>query len=437
MSWIYFTQPNIRQQGIATLLLTALMLSIALMVVGRSALITRYQLADVQQEIKRSQSFWKAEGELECLWTQERSAYAKETLPVQCQQVKHETRFLPPDKKLFTVTAGTTTLQKYYRLSLPDLSGVVKATSHLILTDNASFAPDPGHQLPDGRWACVVLRYKYDFSAPSVTTYHPEQLPYPLYRGFPSQTEQRCAGQYHTVASRAQAAKSDYLYTPTLSPFRDLFGVDVQQWFQVMSHPRIGRVPESLDNSVTGQFRYTDSSQLPVSRLNPDCATQIEDVISHGKMIIWVYGGCVLSDPDIQQINRVIQAKFPQQGIILLIQDGLVGIKSQHSLQGMLYQLVTPEHAAMLFREWASTSLQAELKKSLARLDPEQEITSEQVSYFQSGSFYPFGGLVLDAERRFALVQGSLDFRYRRDLLIKPLSLIRPTSWRGESWYEP
>jgi hypothetical protein len=68
---------------------------------------------------------------------------------------------------------------------------------------------------------------------------------------------------------------------------------------------------------------------------------------------------------------------------------------------------------------------------------PQADISPEQVSYFQFGSFYSAAGLVLDADRRFAVIQGRIDFHYRRDLLMKPLSLIRPAQWRGESWYEP
>jgi hypothetical protein len=425
------------QQGIATLLLTTLMLSLAFLVVGRSALVSRYQLRDVQDDVKSSQSFWLAEGELECLWTQEHSSYTGEQLPDECRNIKHESWLSAPHEKLLTVSVGSTTLQKRYALPLPDVSGVIKTTSHLVLTQNAMFAPDPGSSVSENHWRCMVLRYKYDFFAPSVTTYHPEQLPYQPYTGFPQRAGQQCTEQYHSVGRDAQHVRSDYRHDPELFPFKDLFGIDVSHWFLVMSHSGVGRVPESLDEPVTGEIRYSDASRLPVSHLNADCASQIRDVILRGKMIIWVYGGCVLSDLDIRQINQAVESEFPHHGIILVIQDGLVGINSNHPLQGMLYQLLTPEHTGMPFHNWGKTSLLAEIKQSLSQLSPLLDIDLGQVNYFQVGSFYPSAGLVLDADQHFAIIQGEIDFHYRRDLLMKALSQVRPASWLGASWYEP
>ncbi|SJN53453.1 hypothetical protein VR7878_00335 [Vibrio ruber DSM 16370] len=432
MMWCYLRN---RQQGAATLLLTALMISLMLIVVGRAAQLSRYQLTELQYETERRQSFWQAEGELECLWTQIRSVHAESALPSACQQIAHQIRSVSPREQQLTATVGTTTLQKRYRLPLPDSAATVKSSSRLILMKPASFAPDLARLHAAGDWQCIAVRYKYDFYAPSLTTYHPDQLPYPLYAGFPNDSG-RCHESYHSVALSAEHARSDYQHTPTLSPFRDLFGVAVQQWFQVMSNPQVGRIPASL-NEASGQIRYQNALELPHSQLNPECAAQIENLIRQGKMIIWVYGGCVLSDLDVQRINTAIQAKFSQQGIIVLIQDGLVGIESHHPLQGMLYQFISPRHANIEFQNWRETELQTALIQSLAQQRPQRNISPEQVSYFQLGSFYPAGGLVLDADRRFAVVQGHVDFHYRRDLLIKPLSLIRPAKWRGESWYEP
>ncbi|WP_059120219.1 hypothetical protein [Vibrio sp. MEBiC08052] len=434
MKWFCLGQSSIRQRGAATLLLTTLMVSLMLIVVGRATLLSRYQLAEVQHEIERRQSFWLAEGELECLWTQVRSVQAGESLPSACQQIAHQVRWASPRDRQLTATVGTTTLHKRYRLPLPDSAGVVKTSSRLMLMKHAAFAPDLARLSTENGWECIALRYKYDVYAPSLTTYHPDQLPYRLYQGFPSDSG-RCAESYHSVDLSAKSARSDYQYSPTLSPFRDLFGVAVQDWFQVMSNPQVGRIPASL-NEASGQIRYQNALELPHSQLNPECASQIEDLIWQGKMIIWVYGGCVLSDLDIQRINVAIQAQFSQQGIIVLIQDGLVGIESHHPLQGMLYQFISPQHANMVFQGWADTGLQAALIKSLAQA-PQYNISPEQVSYFQLGSFYPAGGLVLDADKRFAVVQGRIDFHYRRDLMSKPLSLIRPAEWRGESWHEP
>ncbi|WP_157634996.1 hypothetical protein [Vibrio rhizosphaerae] len=435
MMYLYAGRTLIRQRGAATLLLTTLMVSLMLIVAGRAALLSRYQLAEVQHDIERRQSFWLAEGGLECLWAQVRSNQAGQTLPSACQPIEHQIQWISPREQQLTVTVGKTTLQKRYRLPLPDMAGSVKTTSRLILTQPAAFAPDVARFNLSGDWACIALRYKYDFYAPSVTTYHPDQLPYLLYSGFPVHSG-RCAASYHSVELPAKSAQSDYQYTPGLSPFQDLFGVPVQRWFDVMSQPQVGRIPDTLNDAVSGNLRYTTASALPQARLNQKCGSQIEDLVWRGEMIIWVYGGCVLSDPDVQRINTAIQTKFPRQGIILLIQDGVVGIESHHPLQGMLYQFISPQHPAMVFQSWGDTALQTTLIESLVSLKPQFSITPEQVSYFQHGSFYPAGGLVLDADRHFAVVQGRMDFHYRRDLLMTPLSLIRPARWLGGSWNE-
>ncbi|MEI8631742.1 hypothetical protein P4S72_05850 [Vibrio sp. PP-XX7] len=417
------------ERGAVTLLVTVMVMTTALILVMRSHQSVRYQVAALEAIRERRASFWQAEGLIECLWAQKYHAImgGVDSGDISPCEIKTATVNLSGQRTTsLVVTVGHVTLERRYKLPLPTTPGVMKSSSHLILTQKARFAPDPGEQDSNHQWQCAVLRYGHRFEAPSVTTYDLAQLTEKPYPDFPDLAGQTCATNYRSVAQDAAHTKQDYLYDPTLSLFEDLFGVDRAQWLQVMGSPDVGLVPLTLS------LPASSSSLLPPPVFNQACAQQIIERIDQGKMIIWVYGGCVFSDQEIEQMNQAIRATFHDHGIILVVQDGLLGIKSDRAFLGMLFHFLSPDQQNKRFERWPEIPWFDDMQPIVS----DRAIPLEQLSYFQLGQFYPVAGLILDAELHFAVIDGALDFRYQRDWVMRPLSLIRPFSWASGSWDE-
>lgn len=57
------------QQGVATLLITSILLSVALVITLGSYKTLFYQIKRAQNEVKARKEYWLAEGGLECIYT--------------------------------------------------------------------------------------------------------------------------------------------------------------------------------------------------------------------------------------------------------------------------------------------------------------------------------------------------------------------------------
>lgn len=415
--------------GMTTLLLTSVILLVALLLVLGAYRGVFHQVQLVHNEIQGKSSHWKAEGAAEC-------AFAKiRLLPIfpdefnECDEEVEELSLSGTVIKSIKAVSGYAIITKALAMPMATTIGAVKSSSDLILSQASTFEPDVGELVADDKWQCVVLSYKHLFFASSVTTLEPD-----LSHG--ANRTQHCANRYKSEAATAANTKSDYQHNPALEPFSDLFNIDREHWFDLMSSPEFGRIPRSLDDSHSGLLKYSRESQLPYVDFNVDCAHDIIDLIHHDKDLIWVYGGCELTESDVSDINFAIESQFGNfHGIILLVQDGILSIDSNEQFNGLLYHFVSPERSTMLFSSWVQAQLAEPLSDYIASFGVPMAIDINQVSYYQQGRFNPVGGLVLDAPNTFAVVQGGLHFHYDKALIATPLGKIRQRIWQQGSWH--
>ncbi|CAM3596361.1 hypothetical protein VA7868_02226 [Vibrio aerogenes CECT 7868] len=408
---IHGTVP-VKAAGFVTLLVVIAMMTIAVALIRQPYLRIQQQSAEVSHEIHRAQSFWRAEGVLECLWWQVVKYHGLITDRQSCLETGETLTISGQRVRSIRVQNQDVTLEQQYRLPLPTSVGVMKTSARLILTQPARFMPDPGEKVTDNLWSCVVLRYRLSFQAPSVTTYHPSSLAQKPYRDFPDSGGQLCQESHRTLAMNASNTRLDFLHDPAIAPFRDLFGLPRTEWRKVAQK----------------------SHHLPVAYpavWYAHCARQIIHEIQQGHLIVWVEGGCILSDEDIFLINQAIRMKFAEDGIILVVRDGAIGVSSDRSFRGAVIQLLTPSHQSEKFSGWTVSPLYQALLPVISRYD----IPIDQLSYFQSGRFFPLGGLYLATPGRYAVINGALDTRYDRDLILRASDLIKPVAWVPGSWY--
>jgi hypothetical protein len=424
------------ESGYSTLLLTSLIMLVVLVVSIATYRSTFQYFRLVEYRIRSLKSHWQAEGAVECLFA---AAQRHRLLSLDvnaCERDVDELTISGNSMKSIKSLSGFSSIEKTFILPVADSLGAVKSSSTLILTSGATFSPDPGIQDENDLWKCIAVRYKKQFIAPSVTTYHPYQMDLIPYVGFPqhSKQPQLCASAYHSLASNSSHTKSDYVHDLELEPFRDLFGVQSSQWFSIMSNDAVGRIPMSLD--IDGKIRYSSADFLPEAHYVASCANDIVSRIRQGKDLIWVYGGCELIENDVTLINQAIEEKFADQGIILVVQNGVLAINSQQIFKGLVMQYTSPGSSLKAFGDWDKTSIYSHVSEYLTHFSTSSLFNSAQVSYFQVGRFNPLGGLLLSSDNTFAVIEGQLRFQYQRDLISQALSHIRPIHWVTGSWHD-
>jgi hypothetical protein len=423
-----------RETGYSTLVLTSVILLMVLVVaLGSYRSIFQY-FRIVEHRVMAMQQDWQVEGAIECVFAQSKVGQLFPLDVDECEADVGQLNITGHLVKRIHSISGFSALERHFILPSANSTGAVKASTNLILSLDASFMPDPGALDEDLNWQCTSIRYRNQFLAPSVTTFHPYQLSLTPYAGFPSSQvqQQRCADNYHSVGRSSNSTQHDFYHDSELRPFEDLFGVDESNWFEVFANAQVGRIPLSLDTH--GALDTLSAEPLPEAQFNPDCANDIVSRIEQGNDLIWVYGGCELNEAAISNINQAISRQFNDSGIILVIHNGLLAIESQQIFQGLVMQFTSPGSALVSFSDWQETTLESEVSYFMAHSSNVYLQDPAQISYFQIGRFNPLGGLVLSSTNSYAVVEGQLNFQFQRDLIAKPLSHIRPTRWLFGSW---
>jgi hypothetical protein len=421
-----------RPLGYATLLLTSVIL-LLLLVVALSSYRSVFQyFRMVEHRVMSMQQDWQVEGAMECVFAKSKLGALSTPDVAECKADVDQLSLEGHLEKRIQSSSGFSSLERYFTLPSANTRGAIKTSANLILPYAVRVMPDPGEPNEADEWQCVAIRYRHQLVASSLTTLHPYQfsiLPYP---GFPSsQTQQqRCAADHYSAGGFSSATQKDYYHDTDLQPFEDLFSVAQSQWFTVFSHPSVGRIPLSLDAHTA--LTTLSPELLPPVSFNFDCSGDILSRIEQGKDLIWVYGGCELNDNDITAMNVAIRRQFRDSGVILVIHNGLLAVTSQQAFQGLVMQFISPgSHLAM---DWQLTSLAPEVEQFITQASMLNLQVTTNISYFQRGVFNPLAGLVLSAENTYAVINSALEFQFQRDLIIKPLSYIRPITWDAGRW---
>lgn len=168
------------QQGVATLLITSILLSVALVVTLGSYKNLFYQIKRAQNEVKARQQHWEAEGGLECLFS-----YVKDDItridqvipfnhthlnslcqtPLKLSQL-NITDLSPGVYRINSISHnGWTQLNKTFSTQNSSGRGAIQTTSRLTTYGDLNIHPDAkGGINSDKQYECVSMTYKYSYT---------------------------------------------------------------------------------------------------------------------------------------------------------------------------------------------------------------------------------------------------------------------------------
>jgi hypothetical protein len=436
------------QRGVATLLITSILLTVALVVTLGMYKNLFFQIKRAQNEVRAKQQFWMAEGGLECIYSVTQTAHM---LPTSSHYSACDSSgllsfsYLNPGRGQWKVTAqyGYQHLSKTIRYPA-SASGVLKATSNLYFAGGLSMLADPGLSLGDSQWACTMLRYSKEFYVNGTLANLGLSDTHLPYSGFP--TGQSCHSDYMTTTTAGYATptglEKDFVNDLYQTPFEDLFGEARSEWYKVMSDPQFSKISATSLFNASGVL--LSQAALPVPGPITNCGEQIAQQIEFGKDLLWVYGSCHLEHSDLTAIGDAIDAADSAiDGVILVIHNGLLSTEGALTFKGMIYHFIsqaadgTPDFVPSEAQWQALNLTQANLLKSAVDHTPDvlPAVSIDNTSYFQTGAFYPTGGYVMDAPDTYAVFSSSMSFQFNRDAIDVPLNKIRKFKWQKGSWY--
>ncbi|KQH83800.1 hypothetical protein AMR76_21045 [Vibrio furnissii] len=435
------------QRGVATLLLTSILLSVALVVTLGMYKYLFFQIKRAQNEVKAKQQFWRAEGGLECVYslTQTQRVLPSATSYADCSDVAFGYHTPAPGQLAVTATYGYSQLSKTIRYPAP-ASGVLKATSNLYFAGGLAMRPDPSLSLGESQWGCTMLRYSQDFLVNGALKNDGllnSDLPY---EGYP--LGQSCHPDYLTEltatgASTPTGLKRDFVKDSGQTPFEDLFGAPRSDWFEVMADRHFQKIANESLVDGNGQM-LMDQSALPTPEIVSDCGDKIAQQISAGHDLLWVYGSCHMDSDDLEAVSTAIDgASSTLDGVILVVHNGLLSTHGSLTFKGMIYHFISaaddgsPDFTPS---EDAWKSLNTTQTTNLAGVvdhDPDvvPAVSVSNTAYFQNGAFFPTGGYVMDAPGTYAVFTASMNFTFNRDAIEVPLNKIRQFKWQQGSWH--
>ena len=438
------------ESGATTIIITSVLVGLILMLVMASAKGVLYQLKHSNNQIDSRRSYWQAEGGLECAYAKMwRSGKLTQNFSGCIAMLGLDELVIEQGTpNVIRSSSGYVTLSKAFYLPRLQLKSPITTRSHLLVNGNLAIDPNIGPRINRTDWQCYSLRYIGELYARSFSSKHPYQVE-PSSRYFPSVnsvssinsfssvnsfTSRKCSGSYFTsLAWRLEDTLNDFSFEPDIDPFKEVFNLERHEWFSVMSDTsRLAHVPIWLTESMP-----TDATQLPKSKFIDNCGQEVVSLVKAAHELIWVYGGCEISEDDVYLLNLAIETHL-ESGLVLVFHNGIVSISAQQPLKGLIYHLVTSDLAEQ-DSDWSKTANDkppSVLEQTIEQLSFVTRLTKQQVSYFQNGRFYPLGGLVLDAPNHYALVNGSLNTEYRKHVTEAAARNFHFLRWVLGSWYD-
>ncbi|MGF1739518.1 hypothetical protein L4C34_00305 [Vibrio profundum] len=419
-----------RLSGYATLFVTCVLLVGVLVIVLGLYQGVWLHLRQAQFENRDRIAYWRAEGGLECAFSYLRSGVMDTQAWPSCSEMNLDVLTntkLSLGRYQIESRAGYVQLSRQVNTIAQPPNGAINATANLWFTASLNVHPDLVEQIGSSDWVCLAMRYQHQIFADSVSSLSPDES------AWVDPQNVQCASEYQTWLSSIAHAGQDFQQQDDLELFLTLFSVPRSDWFWVMSHPSFTRIPTSLE-AADGSLLAHASPDLPEPDYIANCGEKISQRVREQRALIWLYGDCEITQAQLDEINSAINLWLPS-GILIVIQDGFFTTASHGELNGLLYQFMSPLNADGALQHWPKASTYDSLQAQLADQPFSPSISSERVSYYQAGSFYPRGGLIIDALGYEAIFGSDLDFDYQRATVEYALSQYYQPSWQGGSWY--
>jgi len=407
------------QKGMATLLVTAMLLVVSLLFSLASYKNAFYQIKRTQNEVLARQAHWRAEGGVECAISLNNSS---PTLGVLNQpysncdssQLDLTATLLGSGRYLISskFNNGNSESHLYKKVKInPRTTGAIQTISDLKLIGSYSIKPDVDGALPDGKYKCVSVRYGANFYVNgAVKVLSPDNNgPYPGFSG-------ECGSKYATDTALdtgtndatidAQLTppngdtgplRSDFVKDLNMNPFESFFYrsrseiAEVRKDFEVISGSISADTSNRCDMLIKEAFKITDK--------------------------VWVVGSCDLLDAT----NLSALSNKPR---ILVVENGILATYGASVFNGVIYHLIDPSVYPIgdMTSAWSGVTSGNTLASTY----------KVKGVYYQAGAFQPTGGLVLDTRGGLSIIQASYNLTFVGGL--NPNNPPQIVSWQKGSW---
>ncbi|EKO3676053.1 hypothetical protein [Vibrio metschnikovii] len=393
------------QQGIATLLITAVLLSITLVITLGSYKNLFYQIKRAQNEVNARQSYWLAEGGVECLYayiaqdptriTGLSKQVSGEANHCKQQLQLDELQLIPLENGVYRIHARQGYAQVNKQIySYTTGTGAIQTNANLRLVGDFDIRPEAvGEADENGFYDCVAVRYKYqvvfhsEASSQQSTETESEKNKPKSENGLrvldalaENNSELKCKAESKTSIPRGQGKdfntqdssefKADFVQDTKFKPFESYFGL-----------------------AYSTENYHKVKSQHHVITLNgaesKDCITKLHQAFATYKDV-WVVGDCF--------IHGSFSASEARS---LVVENGLFATNGSHVYGGAFFHMI--KNPEVLSNDWQQVPFYDAIK----------HLVTGNVVYIDSGAFRPDGGMVFDADGMDVVINGALNLQFQ------------------------
>ncbi|MGL4828506.1 MAG: hypothetical protein ACRCXG_04305 [Vibrio sp.] len=427
------------QHGVATLLITSILLSVALVVTLGSYKNLFYQIKRAQNEVKARQQHWEAEGGLECVFSYVNNDVSKiagiisanhSNLDSLCKDTLNLSQLNVTD-----LTAGVyrinsishnswTQLNKTFSTQNNSGRGAIQTTSRLTTYGDLKIHPDvKGGINVDKKYECVSMTYKYSYTILGSPTAKYQTGTVRENSLYPSSPSGSCTSNTTTIISLSNydsktktddpknsdsELKDDFVHDSNVDPFQSFFGYE--------------KTPENISKVKSS---FPEAGRVVVSDA-VTCKSAIENAY---KLVdkVWITGNCAIHG------NLALQGSHEKY--TLVIQDGIFINTGSTTFQGSIFHLVDKNqpqfHPDNLKDYW--NSLFATPAGGTTNFTIGKQYTDlTQTVYVDAGAFHATGGYGFDTDGLKTSIAGSMELLF--DSSKRPTTGRNNVRWREGSW---
>ncbi|MBC3617471.1 hypothetical protein H8R01_08500 [Vibrio metschnikovii] len=393
------------QQGIATLLITAVLLSITLVITLGSYKNLFYQIKRAQNEVSARQSYWLAEGGVECLYAYiaqdpTRITGLSKQVPGEANNCKQQLQLdklqlIPLENDVYRIHARQGYAQVNKQIySYTTGTGAIQTNANLRLVGDFDIRPEAvGEADENGFYDCVAVRYKYqvifhsEASSQQSTETESEKNKPKSENGLrvldalaENNSELKCKAESKTSIPRGQGKdfntqdssefKADFVQDTKFKPFESYFGL-----------------------AYSTENYHKVKNQHHVITLNDAESKKCKDKLHNAFATykdVWVVGNCF------------IHGSFSApNGRSLVVENGLFATNGSHVYGGAFFHMI--KNPEVLSNDWQQVPFYDAIK----------HLVTGNVVYIDSGAFRPDGGMVFDADGMDVVINGALNLQFQ------------------------
>ncbi len=396
-----------KQRGVISLLFTAILLVAALIITLASYKNVFFQSKRVQNEIVSRQEHWRAEGGLECAYS---NLFNTGSVGFGCDNdfgASVVVQALSGKEQLLSSTynAGhhSTTVSKIFAISNGLPSGALLSTAGIVTQGALHFGfPELTIQSDE----CVTVRHKN-----GIATKNDNDSSIVIHDG------DGCSFNYTYVdpdSGQQQEVEDGILQDNSLKPFEDIFNVTHDEWTTV-------RDSADYNFYVIDTNSTPDASAVATSSVE-NCADAVQAAIEARKAAniepirIWVEGSC---DLVLKSGINAAEATLDTSGVLLLVHNGIVN---------------------------TSGSGNGDFKGVLFQYNHDFEVVDGESSFVNDKNMNFTGGVILDMDNytdadgnlveQYATLKNSMSIVYDESIMNTLFNRETKPSWMQGSWHD-